>query len=358
MSDSYGPRERIRKKSDFTALYQRGRSFRSRYFTIVYGSGALGYSRMSAISSRKVGNAVRRNRARRRARELFRLNKDLIKSPWISCSSPARISSMHPGRFSAASTRNSSPRFPGEGRSMKMFLMAALRLYKKTVSPLLGHIAGIIQPARITCSRRLKNTARPEPLPRDEASPPVPSVPCRGNRSSPLREDHGYGYQTNYSGDHSFDRRPGALADLDGQGTAGPEGASSPLRVTLGGGFPGPAAAETGPAAIPAELSPEQAPTDAASIELKAENAETITVATSLYTAQWTNKGGVLLSWKLHRHQDENKKDLELVPAAAAETGVLSPRPFGGSRSRPHLSWKPCGRARRTRPSTRSRAEV
>lgn len=81
MSDSYGPRERIRKKSDFTALYQRGRSFRSRYFTIVYGSGALGYSRMSAISSRKVGNAVRRNRARRRARELFRLNKDLIKKP-------------------------------------------------------------------------------------------------------------------------------------------------------------------------------------------------------------------------------------------------------------------------------------
>lgn len=93
---------------------------------------------------------------------------------------------------------------------------------------------------------------------------------------------------------------------------------ASPLEAVS----PGPAAAETGPAAIPAELSPEQAPTDAASIELKAENAETITVATSLYTAQWTNKGGVLLSWKLHRHQDENKKDLELVPAAAAETGV------------------------------------
>lgn len=36
---------------------------------------------MSAVSSRKVGNAVRRNRARRRARELFRRNKDLIKTP-------------------------------------------------------------------------------------------------------------------------------------------------------------------------------------------------------------------------------------------------------------------------------------
>ena len=81
MSDSYGPRERIRKKSDFAALYQKGRSFRSRYFTIVYLSNVLGYPRMSAVSSRKVGNAVRRNRARRRARELFRRNKNLLKMP-------------------------------------------------------------------------------------------------------------------------------------------------------------------------------------------------------------------------------------------------------------------------------------
>jgi len=78
MSDSYGPRERIRKKSDFTVLYQKGRSFRSRYFTIVFLSNGLGYPRMSAVSSRKVGNAVRRNRARRRARELFRRNKGLL----------------------------------------------------------------------------------------------------------------------------------------------------------------------------------------------------------------------------------------------------------------------------------------
>ncbi|MHB8054547.1 MAG: ribonuclease P protein component [Candidatus Aminicenantales bacterium] len=81
MSDSYGPRERIRKKSEFSALYKKGRSYRSRYFTIVFLPNVLGYPRMSAVSSRRVGNAVRRNRARRRARELFRRNKDLIKTP-------------------------------------------------------------------------------------------------------------------------------------------------------------------------------------------------------------------------------------------------------------------------------------
>ncbi|MBN1939449.1 MAG: ribonuclease P protein component [Candidatus Aminicenantes bacterium] len=78
MSDSYGPRERIRKKSDFQALYRKGRSFRSRFFTVVYLLNDRGYPRMSAVSSRKVGDAVRRNRARRRARELFRRNKDLL----------------------------------------------------------------------------------------------------------------------------------------------------------------------------------------------------------------------------------------------------------------------------------------
>jgi len=81
MSDSYGPRERIRKKSDFTALYEKGRSFRSRYYTLIYLPNGLTYPRMSAVSSRKVGDAVRRNRARRRARELFRRNKSRLAGP-------------------------------------------------------------------------------------------------------------------------------------------------------------------------------------------------------------------------------------------------------------------------------------
>jgi ribonuclease P protein component len=48
---------------------------------LIYLPNTLGYPRMSAVSSRKVGNAVRRNKARRRARELFRRNKDLVKKP-------------------------------------------------------------------------------------------------------------------------------------------------------------------------------------------------------------------------------------------------------------------------------------
>jgi len=47
-----------------------------------------------------------------------------------------------------------------------------------------------------------------------------------------------------------------------------------------------------------------------------------LTIATSLYEAEWTNQGAVLKSWRLKRHKDSAKKDLELVPARAGEVGV------------------------------------
>ncbi len=77
-SEAYGPRERIRSKKDFTDLYKSGGCFRGKYFNLIFRPNALGFSRMSAVASRRIGNAVARNKARRRARELFRRHKDLV----------------------------------------------------------------------------------------------------------------------------------------------------------------------------------------------------------------------------------------------------------------------------------------
>ncbi len=44
-------------------------------------------------------------------------------------------------------------------------------------------------------------------------------------------------------------------------------------------------------------------------------------VKTSLYTAEWSNKGGVLTSWKLRKHKNAAKEDLELVAEQAAKAG-------------------------------------
>ena len=79
MIESYGPCERIRKKKEFNELYKRGRCARGKYFNLIYLPNNFGHSRMAVVASRKVGNAVHRNKIRRRVRELFRRNKGLIK---------------------------------------------------------------------------------------------------------------------------------------------------------------------------------------------------------------------------------------------------------------------------------------
>lgn len=81
MDESYSPRERIRKKKDFSNLYKKGSSSRGTYFNLIYLPNSLTYSRMAVVASKKIGNAVQRNRVRRRVKELFRRNKDLLTTP-------------------------------------------------------------------------------------------------------------------------------------------------------------------------------------------------------------------------------------------------------------------------------------
>jgi YidC/Oxa1 family membrane protein insertase len=61
------------------------------------------------------------------------------------------------------------------------------------------------------------------------------------------------------------------------------------------------------------------APRDLSAVAGRAETE--VIVETSLYRAVWSNKGGVLKSWKLKKHKNSMKEDLELVPALAAEIG-------------------------------------
>lgn len=73
--------ERIRKNREFETLYRTGRRYRGSHFHLVYQANALGFPRMAVVVSRKVGNAVQRNRIKRRVRTLFRRNKGLFTKP-------------------------------------------------------------------------------------------------------------------------------------------------------------------------------------------------------------------------------------------------------------------------------------
>jgi ribonuclease P protein component len=81
MNERLTPVERIRKKSDFTALYGQGARFRGRLFTLVFLRSGRGHSRLAVVASRKVGSAVVRNRVKRRFRELYRREKGLLREP-------------------------------------------------------------------------------------------------------------------------------------------------------------------------------------------------------------------------------------------------------------------------------------
>ncbi len=55
--------------------------------------------------------------------------------------------------------------------------------------------------------------------------------------------------------------------------------------------------------------------------EVSAQAETQVIVETSLYTAVWSNRGASLRSWKLKKHRNEQKQDLELVSSRAAEVG-------------------------------------
>lgn len=63
----------LRRKSDFSTIYNKGKSVGDRYVVLFYRKNNLPYNRIAYLASKKVGNAVKRNRARRLMKESFRL---------------------------------------------------------------------------------------------------------------------------------------------------------------------------------------------------------------------------------------------------------------------------------------------
>jgi len=71
--------EILRKKKDFDRLYNRGKSVGSKYVVLFFIKNDFSYTRRAFLASKKVGNSVKRNRARRLMKESYRIYKDDIK---------------------------------------------------------------------------------------------------------------------------------------------------------------------------------------------------------------------------------------------------------------------------------------
>lgn len=62
----------LRKKTDFQSIYHKGKSVGDRYIVLFYKRNHLSYNRTGFLASKKVGNSVKRNRARRLMKESYR----------------------------------------------------------------------------------------------------------------------------------------------------------------------------------------------------------------------------------------------------------------------------------------------
>jgi ribonuclease P protein component len=74
--------DRILKRREFIALSKSGRRIQTEYFIAIFSPARFNRSRLGVTVTKKVGNAVERNRIKRLVREFFRLNRHSLSGNW------------------------------------------------------------------------------------------------------------------------------------------------------------------------------------------------------------------------------------------------------------------------------------
>lgn len=78
LDERFRPEERLRRRKEFDRVYREGKRLYLPYLKILLAPNKLGFSRLGFSVSRKFGKAVKRNRAKRILREIFRRHKKIF----------------------------------------------------------------------------------------------------------------------------------------------------------------------------------------------------------------------------------------------------------------------------------------
>ena len=75
---SFKKKDKILKRREFLQMQKCGKKIQDRNFIIIYSDGRFEKKRIGITVSKKLGNAVKRNKIKRLIREHFRMNRDKI----------------------------------------------------------------------------------------------------------------------------------------------------------------------------------------------------------------------------------------------------------------------------------------
>ena len=78
---SFPKSSRLNKTYEYRQVYRNGKRVPSANFLLFYRFNSLGESRVGLSAGKKVGGAVRRNRVKRRMREILRRQRPLFQKP-------------------------------------------------------------------------------------------------------------------------------------------------------------------------------------------------------------------------------------------------------------------------------------
>jgi ribonuclease P protein component len=93
---SFPKRLRLLSRKDFRRVYEEGRRRNAPLCTAFFRSNGLSYTRLGITVPRAVGNAVVRNRIKRRLREIFRVQRHRIAGGWDVVLNPRKAAAEAP----------------------------------------------------------------------------------------------------------------------------------------------------------------------------------------------------------------------------------------------------------------------